>query len=542
MMARPAVFFLVAAVLTASLASCTSEQAPPNRSSAHGRDKAPEHFSLVPELVRHLPLDEKIGQLFVPAFGSRDEALSMIKQYHVGGFIYFPANARTPRQTAKLSNALQQATRIPLLIGVDEEQGAVSRLPYLTRFPGNMALGATRRPDDVRTAAQITGAELRAVGINQDYAPVADVNVNAANPVIGVRSFGSDPTLVAQLIGAAVDGYRSAGVAATAKHFPGHGDTATDSHTGLPVIKHSRAAWQKLDAPPFQAAIAHGVDAIMSAHIVVRGLDRSGDPATLSSKVLTGMLRGTLGFKGVIVTDSLQMAGARRAYGDAATAVRAVNAGADQLLMPPNLPQAFEAVRRAVREGTISKARLDAAVTRILRLKEQRGLFSGRLADPGKADSVVGSAAHKAAVHRVAEHSITLVKNDGGTLPLRNKRVYVTGPDGAAVARALRRQGVQTVGTLQAADVAVLTTLNAPAAIAAGVRALGRTPVVVAALGEPYDLAHTGPAKAALTTYSPSAASISALAKVLTGSVRPTGRLPVTIPHAYRLGRGLTYS
>lgn len=544
MISRPAVVLLVATVLTAPLASCTSEPAKSNRPSAHGRSRAPATYSLVPELVKQLPLDQKIGQLFVPAFGSRDEALSMIKQYHVGGFIYFPANAQTPQQTAKLSNALQRATKIPLLIGVDEEQGAVSRLPYTTRFPGNMALGATRRPDDVRTAARITGTELRAVGINQDYAPVADVNVNSANPVIGVRSFGADPKQVAQLIGAAVDGYRSAGVAATAKHFPGHGDTTTDSHTGLPVIKHSRARWERLDAPPFQTAIAHGVDAIMSAHIVVRGLDRSGDPATLSAKVLTGVLRDTLGFQGVIVTDSLRMAGARRTYGDAATAVRAVKAGADQLLMPPNLPQAFEAVRRAVRDGSIPKQRLDAAVTRILRLKEQRSLFSGRLADPDKAARVVGAAAHKAAVHQVAEHSITLVKNDGGALPLRNKRVYVTGPNSAALARALRHQGITTVGTGRQADITVLTTADSPAkpprAIAAEVRALGDRPVVVAALGSPYGLGRTGRARAALATYSAEPASINALAKVLTGTVRPAGKLPVAVPPAYRLGHGLT--
>jgi beta-N-acetylhexosaminidase len=561
MMPRPAFVLVAATVLLAPLASCTSEQATSGRSAAHGRDRSSAPYSLVPELVRQMPLDEKIGQLFVPAFGSRDEALSMIKQYHVGGFIYFPANTQTPRQTAKLSNTLQRAAKIPLLIGVDEEQGTVSRLPYLTRFPGNMALGATRRPDDVRTAARITGTELRAVGINQDYAPVADVNVNAANPVIGVRSFGSDPTLVAQLVGAAVDGYRSAGVAATAKHFPGHGDTTTDSHTGLPVIRHSRATWEKLDAPPFRAAIAHGVDAIMSAHIVVRGLDRSGDPATLSAKVLTGALRDTLGFQGVIVTDSLRMTGARRRYGDAAAAVRAVKAGADQLLMPPNLPQAFQAVRRAVRDGSIPRQRLDSAVTRILRLKEQRGLFSGHLASPDKADRIVGAAAHKAAARQVAEHSITLVKNEGAALPLRGKRVFVTGPDSAPLAAALRRQGVSLVDTIQAADIAVLTTVdtardvtqditqdatprgvqNAGTALASDVRGLGHRPVVVAALGRPYDLGNTGRAKAALTTYSTNAASINALAKVLTGSVRPTGKLPVAIPHAYGVGHGLTF-
>jgi beta-N-acetylhexosaminidase len=538
---RPHVIAIAAATAIASLTSCASGGAE-ERGLVESPSRTPTPQSAVPRLLAGMSPEEKVGQLFVPTFQSQAQAVSMIRRYHVGGVIYFPQNARTPRQTAELSNALQKAAKVPLLVGVDEEQGIVSRLPYITRFPGNMALGATRRTDAARAAARATGAELRAVGINQDYAPVADVNVNPANPVIGTRSFGSDPTLVAQLTGAAVDGYQAAGVAATAKHFPGHGDTSTDSHTGLPVIGHSRKQWEELDAPPFRAAIAHHVDAIMSAHIVVRGLDRSGDPSTLSSKVLTGVLRGTLGYQGVIITDSLQMAGARRKYGDEGTPVRAVKAGADQLLMPPSLPKAYNAVLEAVRTGAIPEARLNDAVTRVLRLKEERGLFTDRQADPGEAAAITGSADHQAVARQVAEHSITLVKNDGGLLPLRNASVYVTGVDGTAVAGALRRRGVRVAGTAQAADVTLLTTRDARAATAGRVRALTGRPVIVVALGLPYDLAYAGGAKAALATYSSSAASVTALAKVLTGAVRPTGKLPVAIPHAYDFGHGLTFA
>ncbi len=192
---------------------------------------------------------EKVGQLFVPAFSSRADALAKIKKYHVGGLIYFPENFGSPARTAAQSNALQKASKIPLLLGVDEEQGIVSRTPFITRFPGNMALGATRNPADARAAARVTGSELHAVGINLDYAPDADVNVNPANPVIGLRSFSADPALASTLVTGAVGGYQDAGVAATAKHFPGHGDTAVDSHTGLPVIKHSPKTWERLDAP-----------------------------------------------------------------------------------------------------------------------------------------------------------------------------------------------------------------------------------------------------------------------------------------------------
>ncbi|NDU72454.1 beta-hexosaminidase [Actinomadura sp. DSM 109109] len=480
----------------------------------------------IPGHVAKMSVAEKVGQLFVPTFSSRADALTKIRKYRVGGLIYFPGNIGTPARTAAQSNALQKASKIPLLLGVDEEQGIVSRTPFVTDFPGNMALGATRSPADARAAAQVTGAELRAVGINLDYAPDADVNVNPRNPVIGLRSFGSDPALASTLVRGAVGGFQAAGVAAAAKHFPGHGDTATDSHTGLPVIRHSRATWERLDAPPFRAAIASGVDIVMTAHIVVPELDRSGDPSTLSRTVLTDLLRGELGYQGVITTDSLEMAGVREKYGDAAVPVRAINAGADQLLMPPDLPRAYGAVVKAVRTGKITQSRLDESVTRILRLKQRRGLFQGTTADPARAAAAVGTPANRAVARRVAEHAVTLVRNDGGLLPLKGRKVAVSGPDSARLQAALRRRGV-AVAAPGSADVVVLTTENAGAATASRIRALGSRPVVVAALGRPYDLDSAGAAKAALATYSSSRVSVEALAGVLSGAVKPTGRLPV---------------
>ncbi|NKZ06277.1 glycoside hydrolase family 3 protein [Actinomadura latina] len=504
--------------------------------SPGARTPAPDAW--IPGRVAEMSVAEKVGQLFVPAFSSRADALAKIKKYRVGGLIYFPENFGSPARTAAQSNALQKASKIPLLLGVDEEQGIVSRTPFITRFPGNMALGATRNPADARAAARVTGAELRAVGINLDYAPDADVNVNPRNPVIGLRSFGSDPALASRMTTGAVGGYQDAGVAATAKHFPGHGDTSVDSHTGLPVIKHSPAQWERLDAPPFQAAIAAGVDVVMTAHIVVPKLDKSGDPSTLSKTVLTGLLRGKLGYEGVITTDSLQMAGVREKYGDAAVPVRAINAGADQLLMPPSLPRAYRAVVKAVRSGKITEKRLDESVTRILKLKQRRGLFQGTLADPAKASASIGTSAHKATARQVAEHSVTLVRNKGGLLPLKGKKVAVSGPGGDRLLAALRRQGVTTVSR-GAADVTVLTTENAGSATASRIRALGPKPVVVAALGRPYDLDAAGGAAAALATYSSSAVSVDALAKVLSGAVKPAGRLPVPAggkPVGYGLG------
>jgi beta-N-acetylhexosaminidase len=359
-------------------------------------------------LVQKMSLAEKVGQLFMPTIpGSTPSAgAALVKRYHLGGVIYFPVNLHTPRQTAELSNGLQKAALknggVPLVISTDEEQGPVSRLPYITRFPSNKLLASTKHPDeDTRLAAKVTGEELMAVGINQDNAPDADVNINPNNPVIGVRSFGANPTKVAHLDGVAIDAYRATGVAVVAKHFPGHGDTATDSHTGLPIINHTKAQWERIDAPPFKAAIDHHADVIMTAHIVVPGLDKSRLPATMSKTVLTGLLRGKLGFQGVIITDSLQMTGATIKFGPEEAAVRAVVAGADMLLMPRNLGPAYNAVLAAVKSGRISRSRLDDAVTRIIRMKTERGMFHPYV-DAAKASHVIGSKEHQAAARKVA--------------------------------------------------------------------------------------------------------------------------------------------
>ena len=253
-----------------------------------------------------------------------------------------------------------------------------------------MALGANGSRTDALTAGRIGGAELRALGIRQDYAPVADVNVNPANPVIGVRSFGADPKAVAGLVAAQVTGYQRSSVAATAKHFPGHGDTAVDSHYGFPVIEHTREQWSSIDAPPFRAAIRAGIDSIMTAHIMVPALDDSGDPATLSRPILTGILRGELGYDGVVVTDSLGMQGVREKYGDDRVPVLALKAGVDQLLNPPSLDIAWNAVLTAVRQGELTEARLDTSLLRILRLKNRLGLLDRPYVSHAGVDRAVG--------------------------------------------------------------------------------------------------------------------------------------------------------
>ncbi|GAA3117517.1 hypothetical protein GCM10010466_05670 [Planomonospora alba] len=396
----------------------TGETAPPERRTpapSEGPAGTGEPGSPVEAVLAEMSTEEKVGQLFMPVvYGAAADAVSgenrarygagtpaqVIAKYRPGGVILFPwaGNVKSVRQLVALTNGLQKASpEIPLLIGTDQENGLVSPLASLvTELPGAKVIGSTGDPRQARRAAEVTGTELRALGVNLDFAPVADVNVNPRNPVIGPRAYGSDPEKVAPMVAAAVRGLHDAGVAATAKHFPGHGDTSVDSHTGLPVIGHSRSQWSKLDAPPFAAAIEEGVDAIMSAHVVMPELDPSGDPATLSKPILTGLLREELGFDGVVSTDALNMAGVREKYGDAEVAVRAVLAGADLLLMPPDYEKAYEAVLKAVRSGRIPAARLDESVRRLLTLKADRGfLEEAPVADPQKAERVLRSAAHR---------------------------------------------------------------------------------------------------------------------------------------------------
>lgn len=555
------------------------------------------------DMLRTMSLEQKVGQLFVTyAYGTSaattdpadvaanqaaygvDNAAALVQRYQLGGIVYFgwSRNLQDPAQIAALSNGLQRAaagttTRIPLLVGADQEHGYVTRIGApATQFPGNMALGAD--PDgvaDARTAAGIAGRELRAMGVNQNYAPVADVNTDPANPVIGVRSFSSDPDLAARLTGAAVAGYRQSDVVATAKHFPGHGDTDVDSHTGIPVIDRSRDEWRRLDLPPFQAAISAGVDSVMTAHIVVPALDPSGDPATLSAPIVTGILREQLGYDGVVVTDSLAMAGVRQKYGDDRVPVLALLAGVDQLLMPPDLDLAYRSVLGAVRGGELSEQRIDASVLRILRLKHARGLIDDPYVDESAVGAQVGTSEHRAAAREITDRTITLVKNDHGLLPLApapGRRVLVTGwgvTTTATLATALGRRGFTadavatginpSQGQIDAAveaarghDVTVLTTntVRANPAQRRLVQALlaAGTPLVVVGAFEPYDIAHVPSVPAYLTGYGYTAPTLESLTRVLVGEVSPVGRLPVLIPAAgapdstlYPLGHGLTY-
>ncbi|MEU3407475.1 glycoside hydrolase family 3 N-terminal domain-containing protein [Streptomyces sp. NPDC006670] len=546
-------------------------------------------------LTASMGLPELVGQLFVsrayghsatdpdPAdadlnqaqFGVRTAA-ELVARYHLGGIVYFAwaHNTRSPHQIAALSNGLQRAAAgsgagIPLLLSVDQEHGAVARIGRpATLLPGAMALGAGGSAADARRAARLAGAELAALGVRQDYAPVADVNVNPANPVIGVRSFGSDPDAVAELAAAQVRGYQGAGVAATAKHFPGHGDTETDSHVGLPVMRHSRAQWEELDEPPFRAAVQAGADVVMTAHIVFPALDPSGDPATLSHPIVTGLLRERLGFRGVVVTDALDMAGVRQKYGDDRVPVLALKAGCDQLLNAPDLGLAYRSVLAAVESGELTRARVEESVLRILEVKARRGLFEDPYADEARVDAVVGTREHLEAADAIAAGTTTLLANPRGLLPLdaaAGPRVLVTGaeppsptgttgPPAQVLARELSALGCRAealpadraVAAAPGRAAVVVCTYNVPEGespqrtLVADLVATG-VPVVLVAVRNPYDPARLPACAAEVATYTWTDVEMRAAARVLTGARRPAGRLPVPVPGRYPLGHGLGY-
>ncbi|WP_345559097.1 glycoside hydrolase family 3 protein [Streptomonospora halophila] len=543
--------------LVPAMSGCSPDSASSGAPSASPSSAASESDAAAEKALERLAgmsVEEKIGQLMVLlAEGTTaEESTDLVSTYNPGGLIYFPENLSGARQIARMSNGLQRTAAesgagVPLFLGIDQEQGMVSRLPVGTRFPDAMAVGATRDTAHAEALAAATAEELTALGINLDYAPVADTNTNPDNPVIGIRSFGSDPGLVAEMATAEAAAFSEGGVVPVVKHFPGHGDTDVDSHTGLPVIDKPRTEWEKEDLPPFRAAVEADVDAIMTAHVLMPALDDSGEPSTLSPDVIGGVLRDEFGYDGIVTTDALNMEGVRQTHSDGEVAVRAVLAGADQLLMPPDPQAAFEALRGAVRKGRISTERLDRSVLRILTAKAERGLFGAEPADAADARAAIGTKEHRAAARALAEDSATLLRNEDGVLPLaQGATVSVTGSGAEEIGAGLEELGYTVTADPGSADAAVVGTLSARGdaeqlSLVSAARESG-TPVVVVAQGTPYDIADLGAVDGYLATYSAVDASRAAAARVLAGEVSPSGRLPVGVPGTdLGFGDGLSY-
>jgi len=523
--------------------------------------------------VSAMSLERKVGQLMSVAFhGSRvTSALeAMIRDKGVGGVILYSENfsdaASLSRLIAELSEIARQAKTIPLFFEIDQEGGAVTRIGKgATVLPGQMALAATPDPaQSVRTAVGIIANELNAVGVNWNLAPDGDVNDEPTNPVIGNRSFSSDPARVSSLVTAAVQAYAAANFLCCVKHFPGHGSTTIDSHTGLPRIDADRATLDRIELAPFRAAIAVGVPAIMSAHIVVPALDPTpGLPVTLSKPVLTDLLRGTLGFGGVIVTDDLEM-GALQSVGEAAAGLRALQAGADFLLFRFDESAQLEGHRRiadAVRAGALPLERLEASARRIVNLKRSRSIYLGRRETPPP-----DLAAHAQVSLDLARDSITLLRNRT-VLPLRGRVLVIApaNPDvavlpdqpalGTVIARKRSDAVTQTmslkpnasdvdraVSAARQSDVVVIgtTDLFANPEQAQLVRAVANErPVCMVSLRGPYDVMTIADVPAYLCAYDGREPSLVAASEILVGERKPVGAVPVEIPGLFRIGAGM---
>lgn len=405
-----------------------------SRPAAHKVDR-PKPPSAVRSWMRGMSLHDRIAQLIVvPCDGEPRSSRSgeyrkymhWVRDLRVGGLIMMNSfengsmRKDHPYGMAVFLNRMQKAAKVPLLVGGDFERGDSMRVESDLKFPHAMAFAATGDPELSRYEGEITARQARAIGVPWIFAPVADVNNNPDNPIINIRSFGENPVEVAEHVRAFIEGAHSGSAPAmvTAKHFPGHGDTATDSHLALAVLNVDKPRLEALELVPFRAAIAAGADSIMTAHIAVPALDQPDLPSTLSHVVLTGLLREELGFHGLIVTDALTMNGVAKQWSPAQSAVKAIEAGADVLLMPPDPEAAINGVMHAVKQGLISRERIDESVIRVLTAKVHLGLNRRRMVDPDALLDELDQPEDVERVQQIADRAVTLVKNDKNLLPV----------------------------------------------------------------------------------------------------------------------------
>ena len=510
-------------------------------------------------MLAEMTIEEKVGQLIMVGFDGTQASEAIETHIHkrfVGGVVLFSRNIQSPQQTAELTNELQRlagttARQIPLFIGIDQEGGWVIRLKEgATVLPGNMALGATDSLELAERAGEITALELAAVGVNLNFAPVMDVNNNPQNPVIDRRSFGESPELVSRLGVAYIHGLQGNGVLATAKHFPGHGDTTVDSHFDLPTVNHDRERIHALELQPFRAAIDADVAAIMTAHIIYPTFDPD-QPATLSPAILTDLLREELGFDGLLITDDMEMKAIDDRYRSGEAAVMAVEAGADivmTLWTPPKQNEVFDALLSAVKSGRISQARLDQSVKRILKSKEPT--FDRRFVDVEAVGRTVGTQVHKELAQTIASQAITVVGNRDNLLPLTLKpetavlvlhesptlfesfKAHHPNTVEAGIPEKPEGESIlpQLIVQAENADVVIAGIMTDEQAALVQQVSLGTTtPVIVIALGSPYTLRDCAAVSASLAAYDIHEGSVSAAVEVIVGVRESQGKLPIEL-------------
>jgi len=548
-------------------------------------DLWPGTSSWADERLASMTLEEKVSQLFsVRAYGRLTgpedpeyrKLVDLVENFGIGGITFFQGE---PLEQAALTNDFQQRAGVPLLISQDMEWGSGMRLEHATTFPRAMALGAARDPEIAYLAGFVTGREARALGTHHVFAPVADINNNPNNPIINVRSFGESAELVAEMATSFALGVQEAGAIATAKHFPGHGDTATDSHIGLPVLSMGLGRLESVELVPFRRLIHYGIMSVMTGHLAVPRLESEENlPATLSHRITTDLLRDRLGFNGIIVTDGLDMGGVTAQYSTGEIAVRALQAGADVLLLSEDPYVARDAILKAVEEGRLSEGRIDVSAGRLLRAKAWLGLDISRTVDLETVRHTVGSESHVALSHTIGRRSLTLLRNEDDVVPLRGapRLLSVTlsdAPDSTAGAAFVSHlagrlpdaevvthhlDGQSPADAYSAVleksgeyDVVIVPAIvnvrswsgriNLPAEHAAFLERLvsAGPPVVLISFGNPYIVTGLTEPAVYLAAYSSSEASQLAAAEALVGETAVGGRLPIRIPGQYAVGDGL---
>lgn len=573
-------------------------------------DKAAQQW--VEATLKKLTLEQLVGQMiFAPlnsTYLSSDtdqyEALvKLVHESHIGGLIAFggtepvpnvmlnntygPVILGQPLEVASLFNRLQSISSLPLLTSSDFEWGVAMRIAGATKFPRAMAFGATGDPQLAYEAGKVVGIESRAIGVHVDFGPVADVNNNPRNPVINIRSFGEDPARVGAMVSSWVKGLQDAGMLATLKHFPGHGDTDVDSHLGLPLVAHPRTRLDAVELPPFQGGVAAGAAGVMVAHMEMPAIDPEKRPATFSPTVIGGLLREQMRFTGLIYTDSMKMQAITKMALPGEAAVRAVQAGIDVVLDSPDSPAAALALAAAVRDGTIPRAQVERSVRRILEAKARLGLHRTRTVNIESAPLSVGGRKHEAIAQAVSDRAITLIKDDRTMVPLPTPRTgsvlylsvldYPSGWRIAAPSRTmipeLRARWAATesfeisdrttpseldmVRALAAKYDAVVAGIFVRASSGSGRLDLApqveqflkdlaraterrRQPFVSVLFGNPYTAMGIPEVPAMLLTYDFSDGAERAAVRALAGEIAIGGKLPIALPGLYPLGHGLT--
>lgn len=538
----------------------------------------------VDKTIRKMTLDEKIGQLVVARYTGEffnydspylKNLEDLVRKYHLGGLILFGGEAL---ETAYFTNHFQKLAKVPLLIASDLERGAGNQVTGATLFPPLMALGAADSEELAYQMGRITAIEGRALGIHMTYAPVVDVNINPDNPIINTRSVGEDPEQVARITRAFIRGCQGHGMMATAKHFPGHGDTDQDSHSLLPVIKADRERLEKVELYPFQAAIEAGVDSIMTAHLYIPALEpEEGLPATLSPRIMTDLLRKQMGFKGLIVTDALEMRGITGYFGDEEAALRALKAGVDLLLLPLDPVKVIDRLKQAVRSGELPLSRVEESLRRVLLAKTRLGLHRQRYVSLERLPLVLGKQEFREIARKTFSSAITLVKNDNNLLPVKKdkKVVLVSLSSDPGDYYAGRRLATELAGRLpgtrvfyadgdtgrEKLDEALSAASRADLVVAAlfsslrsgkgtvdlepvqaefirQLKAAG-VPVVALSFGSPYFLRHFPEVDGYLCLYRNTPETQELAAMALSGEIGISGRLPVSLPGLYPRGHGL---